>query len=205
MSMHGRRVSPREVAVGVIALAWALFHLYTAGFGLLPNLIQRSIHFAGAMVLLCLTLPVLRRGNGLAGTLFNGFLIAVTIVTTAYVVLRYDVIVAMQGQYTTFETVLGFLVLLLVLEGSRRSFGWVFPILVLAFVAYAFFGPLFPGIWAHPGITPGRFADVLYRGTQGLWGFLMSVSATVIAVFILYGNVLLLTGGGEAFFDLAKA
>ncbi|MBX6379046.1 MAG: TRAP transporter fused permease subunit, partial [Clostridia bacterium] len=28
---------------------------------------------------------------------------------------------------------------------------------------------------------------------------------TVIAVFILYGNVLLLTGGGEAFFDLAKA
>lgn len=198
--------SKLKVIITVVALLWAGFHIYTAGFGLLPNLLQRSIHLGGALLILCLTVPVSRKKtNGKLAWAFNIVMMIGALFCTAYVLLYYEQLIDSMMDYTTIEVVLAYVLLLLVAEGVRRTLGWLFVTLMLLFVSYAFLGPYLPGIWAHGGMTVGRFADALYRGTQGFWGPLMAVSATVLSMFIFFGNLVLVTGGGDSFMGIAKA
>jgi TRAP-type uncharacterized transport system fused permease subunit len=42
------------------------------------------------------------------------------------------------------DQILGGLTILLVLEATRRTTGWILPVVALIFLAYAWFGPWLP-------------------------------------------------------------
>src|SRR5215213_296705 len=56
-----RLVGPLARLVSVIAVALALFHLYTAGFGVLDNFRQRAVHIGGILILIFLLYPFGKR------------------------------------------------------------------------------------------------------------------------------------------------
>lgn len=192
-------------AISSFGLAWALFHLYTAGFGALPNLQQRALHLGGALVLTFLVYGP--HGRCRSGRLLwlDLLLSLAAAVAAGYVLVNYDTI--MGSLFLTnppVERTLGLLLLVLVLEAIRRTIGWFFVAFVLVFVAYAFLGPYIPGPFGHRGVLLDRFVFTLYLGTEGLWGTLMSISANVVAVFILFGAVLNASGAGETIMRLAS-
>lgn len=194
----------------VIAVLWMLFHLYTMGFGLLPSMIQRSIHLGGALIL-CFALYTAKRNRSghelnenAAIPVFDWLLIVLASISCLYIIINYDAIVANHGKYTLTSTILGIILLLIVLEGARRTFGWVIPVLLLLVLFYAFFGKIFPGIWAHPGVDFRRFIAVFYLSTQGIWGQLTAISTNTLVVFVLYGALIFKLGLGETFLDLGK-
>ena len=80
-------------------------------------------------------------------------LAALALVALIYPLLVFDDFARRVVRPTGLDVVLGVVAVLLVLEATRRTVGWVLPAICLAFVAYAFLGDLLPFGWAlgHKG------------------------------------------------------
>ena len=68
---------------------------------------------------------------------------------------------------------------------------------------YALLGEYLPGSLGHRGFDIEFVTETIFLGDLGIWGMLTGVAATVIAAFVLFGALLLHTGGGQSFMDLA--
>ena len=90
-------------------------------------------------------------------------------------------------------------------EGLRRTAGYALVTIVLVFTVYALVGDLAPGALQarHSDLAP----LILYLGTDtsGLFGLVMLVGVTVVLPFLLFGQLLLYSGGAGFFNDLALA
>lgn len=200
-----RRLPPwLALSVPAVALALATFHLYTGAFGALPNVQQRAPHVGLCLILaLLLFSPGRRLDDSRIALAVDALLMATVLITCGWVVIEYDRIMSIGFFPTAFDTWLGVALTLVLLEVTRRVVGWLFPLLAVSLLAYAYFGPLFPGAWAHRGLSLELISEVLYSTDRGIWGLVTGVSATVIAMFVIFGGVLLKTGGGQTFMDLA--
>jgi TRAP transporter 4TM/12TM fusion protein len=99
--------------------------------------------------------------------------------------------------------------IVVVLEATRRTTGWILPFTALAFLAYAVFGPALDRIGlalvAHRGYDAERLVGTLYMTLEGIFGVPLDVTATYIVLFTIYGAVLEHSGAGRFFIDWAAA
>lgn len=107
------------------------------------------------------------------------------------------------GRLTDMDLVIGIIATLLTLEAARRAVGVPITIISSAFLAYAFFGPYFPGFLNHRGQDIKSIVRTMFYTTDGILGTPISVSATFIFVFLLFGAFLVKTGVGNYFNELA--
>jgi len=104
---------------------------------------------------------------------------------------------------TAVELTLAVVTTIVVLEAARRTIGWVFPILTAIFLAYTLWGDHIPGQWGHAYIAPPMILQYLYLSSNGIWGFLTGISARFLALFLIFGSLLLTTGAGDTLIKLA--
>ncbi|MCP5156967.1 MAG: TRAP transporter fused permease subunit [Ectothiorhodospiraceae bacterium] len=198
--LHGRSAG----LVAVLAVGLALFHLWSGYFGAFPNILQRAPHVGIALALAFALYGGTPRGRRRSTIpAFDLALLAAALAATAYTVLSYDRIMSLDFELTVGDQVAGAVLVVLTLEAGRRVIGWFFPALAVLALAYAFLGPWFPGVWVHRGLPLDLLLEVLFATTRGLWGLVTGISATVIAMFVIFGAVLVKTGGGQAFIDLS--
>jgi len=190
--------------VGGLALVWILFHIVTAGVGTLPNYQQRAVHLGGAMFFVFLLYQGRPRFPRLQLFLLDLPCALASLVLLGYVFVNYDAIV-MSNWYVneTVEKIFGVTLFLLLLEAVRRTLGWMFVGLILFFCCYAYFGPFLPGPFGHRGLSLERMIYVFYLGNNGLLGTLMGISATVVALFLILGALLNVSGAGDTFIRIA--
>ena len=193
--------------VWLFAFAFALFHIYTAAFGVFQSIIQRSIHVGGGITLFLL-LSIEKRLSGEGKK--NYFLIVLELLMAAYVVFgvvyvvqSFDRIMDPLFEITQADIVIGLIFTAIVMECTRRLMGAAIPLLALLFVVYALFGQYFPGTWQHQGVGLDYVAEILFFSDRGLWGLVTGISSSMIAVFMIFGGVLFATGGGKSFIDLS--
>jgi TRAP transporter 4TM/12TM fusion protein len=91
------------------------------------------------------------------------------------------------------------------LEATRRHCGPVMAFLAVGFIAYGLFGTHLPGIFSAVDISPARYILYLYTDTNGIPGLVLSVGATQILGFIVFGAMLNAAGGSQILTDLAMA
>ena len=120
-----------------------------------------------------------------------------------YAALFYKEIVVEMGLLLPHRIALGSVTVLLLLEATRRLIGWPFLIIVLCFIFYALFASLFPGGLYAKAIPWPRLANYLYLDPQGIFGVAIEVAATVVFAFVIFGQTLFRTGGGQFFIDAA--
>lgn len=101
--------------------------------------------------------------------------------------------------------VLSAALLLLVLEGLRRTVGWTLTIVVLAILGYGLIGHLVDGPLQTREVSPERMLAYLALDANGLLGLTLNVAATVVVAFVFFGQLLLKSGGADFFNDLAIA
>lgn len=94
-------------------------------------------------------------------------------------------------------------IILLVLEGLRRATGWALVLIIMAFLLYALFGDVFPGRLQGRAQNWQMLAGYMAVDSNGILGLPMSVAATVVVAFILFGVLLGITGGSRFFTDAA--
>ena len=131
--------------VAFICIAMSLFHLYTAGFGVLEAIKQRNIHLTFCLVLSFLLYPSGPKGSSNRTTLWDWILVSLSVTVGVYLMVIYDDLANRGGVTVPMDIYMGGLLCLLVLEAARRATGKELPIMALCFVAYALFGDLIPG------------------------------------------------------------
>jgi len=192
-------------AVRVVAIAFAAFQLYTAGFGFLPDMQQRAVHVAFATVLTFALFSLRKRGKAETKVPILDLVLMALIVTPCInAFFKYKWFAMHFGETPTTDLVFGIFLTILIIEAGRRTSGWVFPGLTIFMLLYALLGQYFPGEFRHPGQHPVFIIHNLYQSWRGIWGFITGASATIIAIFIIFGVLIKATGAGETFIDLSN-
>ncbi len=196
---------PYAAAAGIVAGGMALFHLYTARFGLLEALRQRSMHLAFVMVLVFLLYPARRRWAGASRFGVVDLLLAAGgAAVMLYLFVNHQSLAGQAGRLGGRHLVVGVLGTLFVLEAGRRVLG-ALPAIAAAVLIYPFIGHLLPGSLAVPPVTVSRVIEHLFFTTEGIFGIPVGVSASFVFMFVLLGAFLERTGLGQLFVDIAIA
>jgi TRAP transporter 4TM/12TM fusion protein len=191
--------------IALIAISMSLFQLYTGFFGELPGAKQLSVHLTFAMVLCFLCFPFSKRSSRDRLSIFDVILAVIGGATAFYLFVNYDHVVHSVGNAPMYDIVIGAILIVLILEATRRSVSPILPIITIVFLLYAFSGPYLPGDLAHRGFRVKRIIDHIFMTGQGLWGVPLRVSATFVFLFVLFGSFLEKIGAGEYLINLSFA
>ena len=189
----------------LLAISLGLFVLYTAAFGQFESLIQRAV-FTGFVVTVTLLLYPLGAGRPWRplGAAVDLALVLVSLAACLYITANHAAIMTSLPMAESHDLWLTAGLVIAVLEAARRAVGLIFPCIVLSGLAYAFFGHYLSGPLSHRGFDVYFVTETLLLGDLGIWGMLTSVASTTIAAFVLFGSMLLYTGTGQTFMDLAS-
>jgi TRAP transporter 4TM/12TM fusion protein len=195
-------------AAALVAITLAIFQIYTAIFGAFDALVQRGIHLGLGLILVFLVHVSGAKGKGKTkpGWL-DWCLVALSIGSISYLLSNYEWIMVERFRLITplawYEKFLGAATIILVLEATRRVFGKALFCVVVAFLVYPFVGPYLPGFLYTSPIEWTDLVDFNYLSLGGIFGIPLGVSATEIALFIIFGAVLMHGGGSYLFSNIA--
>ena len=192
------------VIASAVAFAAAIFHLYTAGGGQLFALTHRAIHLSFIGFLGYLYYPATKHDKQRL-PVYDVFLALTVVGLSVYLILSIDQLVYRAGEPILRDWIFGIVMVLLVLELTRRVVGSALAIIAGVFLLYAYLGPFMPGILIHKGYSLERIFAYLYMSLNGIFGIPLGVSAEFIFLFILFGAFLEKSGAGKYFIDLAYA
>jgi TRAP transporter 4TM/12TM fusion protein len=184
--------------VTVVAVAMSAFHLYVAFVGPPSAYVMRGSHLAFALVLAFLVMPG-RHGNAERVGPFDLLWVALAAAAALYPSLNLDYIenrMYYVDDPKVADYVFGGMLIVLLIEATRRATGWALPITALAFLAYGL---------TLAGQSVGIMLDQLYLTTEGIFGIPLYVSATYVMLFILFGAFVERSGAGKLFMDFALA
>ncbi len=122
-----------------------------------------------------------------------------------YLFANYNHVVTSVGDAETYDIIIGFTLIVLVLEATRRSISPILPLICIIFLLYAYYGPYLPGELAHRGFRVKRIVDHIFMSGEGLWGVPLRVSATFVFLFVLFGAFLDKIGAGSYLINLSFA
>lgn len=205
--------APARQLAAVLLVALSAYHYYTAGFGILPEHWHTALHLAAVLGLIFLMFghgKAAHAGRSRIPTLgavpiTDWLLVAATVVTVLYLPFNFEEMTFRIGVPNDTDMVMGAILIVLILEATRRSMGNTLPIIVIIFIVYGLYGNHVPGILAHPGANFGNFISQLYMTQEGIFGIPVKVVATFVFHFVLFGVIATRMGLGQFFIDLSTA
>ena len=189
--------------ITVVAVVMSLFHLYAA-YEIVPTQTLRPVHVGFMLFLSFLLFPVAKRFRHRAYWWdWAAALVSVGII--AYLIAGGDDFTDRATTPDRWDLILGVALIVLVLEATRRTSGWVMPAVVLGFIAYALLGPHLPAPWTHRGYDMDRLVGHMFMTLEGIFGTAVDVSSTLIILFTIYGAFLQYSGAGKFYIDFSFA
>ncbi|MEN8219255.1 MAG: TRAP transporter fused permease subunit [Pseudomonadota bacterium] len=180
----------------------ALVHIYFNTVGTLSELWTSALHFGMFGFLAALIYPLRPKNFVLGIDVLIGLLAALCAV---YLILAVDVVEDRGQDFIILDWIFSIMAVLLAVELTRRSTGWIIPILIIISTTYVvWWGPYVPQPFDFPGLP---WETVLYRSyfsTDGMFGALAQISSTYVFMFILFGAFLLKSGAGDFMIQLAR-
>ena len=199
-----RRLSGKtDLFVTAVAVVMSLFHLYAAA-GIVMTQILRGIHL---MFVLFLTFLVFPSTKALKNRILwiDVLLSLLGIAVIAYMLFDFEDFIYRSVIPTFWDKFFGIILILLVLEATRRTSGLIMPVVVIVFLVYAMIGPDLPAPWTHRGYDIDRIVGHMYMTLEGIFGVPIDVSSTFIILFTIYGAFLEFSGAGKFFIDFSFA
>jgi TRAP transporter 4TM/12TM fusion protein len=194
------------------AVATSLFHLYCAASGsfpfqwapIVPTYILRPVHVALVMALVFLLFPVAKAYRHRI-MWFDWIAAIASLGVVSYIIWNGDEFGERAILPDNLDFAVGIVFLVLLLEATRRSTGWIMPVVSLVFIAYALAGKYLPPPWTHKGYPIERLIGHLYMTLEGIYGTTVDVSSSLIILFTIYGAILQYSGAGKFFIDFSFA
>jgi TRAP transporter 4TM/12TM fusion protein len=197
--------------VTAIAVGMSLFHLYTAIAGVPPLFTDfpivatqplRYTHVAFVMVLCFLLFPLSKRFRNRIQW-FDVIAAAVAVGILIYAIEGGEDFTDRATVPNRTDVILGTLFIVLLLEATRRTIGWIVPAVSIVFIAYAMFGAYLPPPWTHRGFGIDQLVGHLFITLEGIFGIPVDVSSSLIILFTIYGAFLQHSGAGKFFIDFS--
>ncbi|HXI17602.1 MAG TPA: TRAP transporter large permease subunit, partial [Chloroflexota bacterium] len=187
--------------IGSLAVLLSLYALYWV-IRIVDPQIYRVTFLLIVLAMTFIAYPA-RKSQRARVTWIDWLLSALSIVALAWPVIDFLRFIQRAATPTVVDLTLGTITILLVLEATRRTVGWILPITAASFIAYAYLGPLLDlvglELFAHRGYELGRLVGTLYMTLEGIFGVPLDVASTYIVLFTIYGAVLEYSGAGKFF------
>jgi TRAP transporter 4TM/12TM fusion protein len=180
-----------------IAVAMALYHMWVIAFGAPEAILFRGTHLLFALTLVFLIYRRVTSADGTPPSLPDYVFIILGAAPILHLFINYDYVINRIfyiDDLTPADMIFGTMLIVVVLEATRRVIGLALPITALVFLFYGLF---------IARLDPMQILDQLYMTTEGIFGIPLSVSATYVMIFVLFGAFMERTGTGQLFMDFA--
>ncbi len=219
----------RNLLIPILSVVLCLFTLTEVNFPRLQPQSQLALFVMLGLVLCFLSIPVCETWkNNRSWRLADMALAAASIVACSYVILMTEPIVGLwfpdlwpygrslgnrAGIEGPIDFAMGAIGLLLVLEATRRSIGWIVPTLAVFFLAHSFYGhlaqqDLLPGMPAwmlpHAGQDAAYLVSTTFSQSLGVFGPAASVMFKYVFLFVIFGAFLEMSGATQFIIDFAQ-
>ena len=183
----------------------SLIHIYYNSFGLIEVVPKNMIHISMMMGIIFLTKRARGKGQQEVPSILDWVFFALSLGVGAYLLLSYDRWVETLLTPNSFDRIYGIILILLIIEASRRTVGWGLTSIAIVFLVYTYVGPWCPGVFAHSGFSLKRILIRMTMTSEGILGVAAMVSASYIFMFILFASFLKATKASDFFNDLASS
>ncbi|TCT12017.1 TRAP transporter 4TM/12TM fusion protein [Tepidamorphus gemmatus] len=194
---------PGAAILFAVAIAFSLFQLWTAAYSPIPSQVVRAVHVGFLMLLL---FGLVANRAPLAGwrvALFAGLGIAGFAIGLYHWVFYVEIVIERAGAPNDVDLVVGTVAVALVFLAGYVMMGPALPIICGLFLAYGLWGHLLPPPFGHRPYDYEQIIEILFLGTEGIYGTPTYVSSTYIFLFILFGAFLERAGMIQLFTDVA--
>ncbi|MDY0304419.1 MAG: TRAP transporter permease [Sphaerochaeta sp.] len=188
-----------------LSVAIAFYHFITSFIGYPATHLHRSAHVAMMLFMAFFLYPASSKGNRKSLPWYDLVLAFLAVAVAVYVWVEYIPFINRMGSPNTMDVIMGTILIVTVLEASRRISGWPLVILSLIFLLYGLIGRSLPGILMHRGYNWRALINHIFINTEGIYGTSVDVAASYIFLFILFGTIMNKCGMGRFFNDLALA
>jgi TRAP-type uncharacterized transport system fused permease subunit len=185
----------------IMAIALAILHLYVAAFGTPEGRSFRSVHLTVMLTLAIFMFPLFRQSirdpivvprdprNTLRiiGFGIDLVLVALVLFVEVYTIWDIDAFQLRLGDKYPPDLIVGGILIVIVLETTRRAVGWAMVLVTSFFIVHTLFSDHFYGIFFGPPVRFPKFIDSLFMASDGLFGIPLHVVATYIVLFIIFG------------------
>ena len=187
----------------ILAICFVAFHLYTAAFGTMPGIAQKSIHLGFLLVIFYINAMVDSEKRW--EQIFLGIMALFALGGCAYITILDENLQLRAGIVYASDILFAILLIIAIFEACRRKMGNPLVIITLVFVAYAFLGKYIPGFLNQPGMTLKKFTSLVYLTPDGIFGSPLYASASYVVLFVLLGAIMSVSGIGDYMTNLATS
>ncbi|MCJ7834084.1 TRAP transporter permease [Cuneatibacter sp. NSJ-177] len=187
----------------LISVAFIVFHLYTAYFGVVSGVGQKAVHLLFMVVLLYMKDFMIPK-QGAVKKAWNVILLILGAVSILYVFQIWSALTYRRGIIYQTDIIFGILCILGLLVATKRRVAASLAIVVCCFIVFSFVGPWMPGFLKHTGMTLKSFTNVIFLGSEGVFGTALYASAQNVALFVILGAIFEATGVGDFMIQLAS-
>lgn len=189
----------------MVAVSFTLYTIVSVSTFLLEPFQQLAIFLSFALTLTFLLYPLSPHSFSRRVLAFDLLLASLSGWVGLYISAEYWDLIFRMGAPTRADIWISILVVLLVLEATRRTLGWPLVIIDVLFLLYTFFGHFLPIPLSHGGYDVERIATNIALTQNGIFGIALSTMFDYIYLFILFGTVYAFSGGTEFILDLAQS
>jgi TRAP transporter 4TM/12TM fusion protein len=206
-----RRGGPQAIlaaAIVVLSMALCLFHFYSTYYGQTEVHTHRSTHLAFMLILAFLFFPFRRKNfsEPLAWPFaVDAVCIGVALGAQVYTLVHLNRLVDPGYSVTTTDVVVGTLLVLAVLEATRRTVGWGLTLTAVFFLLQTWQADKFVWILYGPPSTWTSMVESFFGKEEGLYGIPVGIMSSVLILFIIFAAFISMTGIGDFFVRLATA
>ncbi len=206
------RKRPPHVVVAFVAaslsISLSLYHLFISYAGTVEAHAFRSTHLAFVLVITFLIKPLGRkswREPYKWYSFIDFFLLAAVITIQVYTLYDIEAFIFRRGDLTNWDLWMGTAMIFILLEATRRTVGWAMVLISGFFLVHTALSNHFFWIFYGPPNSWFTIVDYLFMRENGIYGIPLMVMATYIFLFILFGAILMESGAGRFFINLALA
>jgi len=197
----------KKTVIGLWLVAASVFALYTATFGIMQPRIQRGVHLFFLLPMAFILFPATKKSISDKIPPYDCILAFLALIPSLYLIIHNDAL-NMRFEFvdpvSTLEMVLGALNIVLLLEAIRRAVVPAMTILIVVFFAYLNAAPYLSGVFFAKPLPLSELIEMQYLITDaGIYGSITGISATFVALFVIFGAFMESTQTGKFFTDLA--
>ncbi|MEH6452822.1 MAG: TRAP transporter large permease subunit, partial [Psychromonas sp.] len=190
----------------VAAISLSVFQIWQGITADLSAPVFRPIHLSWVLILVFFTMPVTKSQESpfiylSARAIDLACIIAIAWASYHIVAFDYDDISFLLDGLTSLDQLSGLIIIVLLLEATRRTVGFVMVMIAMVFLSYAIFGDVLPNNIASKGFSIEEIVRFHIYSTNGIYGAPLAIAAGVVFIFVLFGAFLQVTGAGKFFID----
>lgn len=191
----------------VVAVALSVFQIWQGVSSTISATYFRPIHLCWVLVLIFLHYPLItnRKNKFFVVGKFIDVILCGVVVFAGYRlwIFDYNDINHLFYGLQFADMFAGCTLLALLLEGCRRTVGWVMVFIAALFLAYSALGDMLPSGFAIKAYSLQELIQFQIYSANGVFGSALGIAATTVFIFVLFGAFLEVTGAGKFFIDLA--